>query len=139
MPTLHETQTAFSRALLTQDCADLAPFIIEGAAERLNIYRNTYKMALTNALRLCYPAVHRLVGEEFFAAVAQDFIAASPPCSASLDEYGAAFPDFLARIPSAAALPYLADVARLDWAVHRALHAADADPLGQRDLAGLAK
>ena len=55
-------------------------------------------------------------------------------CSAWLDDYGADFPDFLAAFAPAASLPYLADVARLEWAVSRMLHAADAEPV---DLARL--
>ena len=46
------------------------------AAERLDVYRNTFLSSLTTALRISYPAVHRLVGGEFFEGAAQSFIQA---------------------------------------------------------------
>ena len=137
MPALRELQHALYRSLVERDDGDAAAHIrADGlaAAERLSIYRNTFFGSLTNALRLSYPAVHRLVGAEFFEAVAQEFIEAQPPRGAYLDEYGAEFPDFLVRFPAAESVPYLPDVARLEWAVSRALHAPDATPL---DVAAL--
>jgi hypothetical protein len=107
------------------------------AAERLDIYRNTFASVLTTALRLSYPAVHRLVGAEFFERTARIFIEASPPTSACLDDYGETFADFLSGFKPAASLAYLPDVARLEWAVNRALHAPDAEPLDARRLAAL--
>lgn len=92
---------------------------------------------LTTALRLSYPAVHRLVGADFFEGAARIFIAQHPPRCACLDDYGAEFPGFLSGFPPASSLPYLADVARLEWAVSRALHATDEEPLDARRLAAL--
>jgi len=137
VPALHELQRAVYHSLAAHDDGDAVAHVrADGvaAAERLSIYRNTFYGALTNALRLSYPAIHRLVGKEFFEVLAQQFIDAQPPCGAYLDEYGAGFADFLTRFPAAASLRYLADVARLEWAVNRALHAPDAAPL---DVAAL--
>jgi hypothetical protein len=108
-------------------------------AASLSVYRNTFFGSLSNALRLSYPAVHRLVGAEFFEAVVQKFIEDAPPRSAYLDDYGGAFPDFLAQLPAATSVVYLADVARLEWAVNRALHAPDATPLEVAPLLELAQ
>ena len=69
------------------------------------------------------------MGEDFFAAAAQRFIVASPPRAADLNQYGEGFADFLASFEAAASVPYLPDVARLEWAVNRALHAPPAPPL----------
>jgi hypothetical protein len=74
------------------------------------------------------------VGEEFFEAAAQSFIAAEPPRSAYLNAYGEGFADHLATFPPAASLSYLADVARLEWAVNRALHAPDTGALVVEDF-----
>src|SRR6267378_6124166 len=125
VPALHELQRAVYRSLVAHDDDDAGVYIrADGvaAAARLSVYRNTFIGTLTNALRLSYPAVHRLVGVEFFETSARMFIEGQPPRSAYLDEYGAAFPEFLARFPAATSVPYLADVARLEWAVNRALH-----------------
>jgi hypothetical protein len=106
------------------------------AAGRLAVYRNTFAGVLTNALRLSYPAVHRLVGADFFEGAARVFIEERPPQSACLDDYGGDFAAFLSRFAPAASLAYLPDVARLEWVVNRALHAPDAGPF---ELARLAE
>jgi hypothetical protein len=102
--------------------------------DRLTIYRNTSRTALTNALRLNFPAVQRLVGEDFFAAAADTFIAREPPQTAWLDLFGESFPEFLQSFEPAASLNYLPDVARLERAVGHALHAVDAKPLEYSQL-----
>ncbi|HTY68036.1 MAG TPA: DNA-binding domain-containing protein [Alphaproteobacteria bacterium] len=141
MPTLHETQDALYRSLVEGDDSDAVELILGdelAPAARLAIYRNTFIGSLTTALRISFPAVYRLVGPEFFEAAAQVFVAAHPPRSAYLDEYGAEFPDFLAGFGPAAALAYLPGVARLEWAVNVALHARDAAGLSLARLAALA-
>jgi hypothetical protein len=141
MPTLLELQHAVFRAVVAGESATAASHILEDAlapAERLDVYRNNFFASLTNALRLSFPAVHRLVGEEFFDALAQSFIAAEPPQSAYLNAYGAGFADYIAQFPAASSLPYLADVAGLEWAVNRALHAPDVQPLKAEEFAAIA-
>ncbi len=128
------------RSLLLDEASPAAAALLAAAltpADRLSIYRNTSRTALTNVLRLNYPAVQRLVGEDFFAAAADIFITDEPPRMAWLDFYGAEFPEFLQRFEPAASLPYLADVARLERAVSHALHAADAEVVTPAQLAGL--
>ena len=112
--------------------AGLAP------GQRLSVYRNTMLGTLANALRLAFPVVHALVGAEFFEGAAQIFAREQPPHCADLNAYGAEFADFLRRFEPAATLPYLPDVARLEWAVNRALHAPDARPLDMSQLAAVA-
>jgi len=141
-PSLLELQRALRASLVLHDDSGAAAHVVEGgigAAERLDIYRNTFGSVLTAALRLSYPAVHRLVAAEFFEGAARIFLEASPPANACLDDYGETFADFLSRFEPAASLAYLPDVARLEWAVSRALHAPDAAPLDVRRLAALAE
>ncbi len=124
MPTLHDVQTAMRRSLVHHDkSAAEAMLAAHVPPDQLDIYRNNFLLTLTNALRLCFPAVEKLVGAAFFESAAQIFIAAHPPDIAWLDKYGAALPGFLRAFEPAAVVPYLHDVARLEWAVHRALHA----------------
>jgi hypothetical protein len=103
----------------------------------LDIYRNTIVSALTHALQLSYPAVQRLVGADFFEACAYAYITRHAPAAADLNGYGALFDSFLDQYTAAAVLPYLPDVARLEWAVNRALHAPDASGLDLARLAAL--
>ena len=139
-PTLLELEHAMYRGIVGRDDAEAAACIVADGidpAARLEIYRNTFASVLTNALRLSYPAVHRLVAAECFEGAARLFIDEQPPQSANLDDYGSGFADFLARFPAVAALAYLPDVARLEWAVSRALHAPDTAPLDIVRLAAL--
>lgn len=134
MPTLHDVQEAMRGHVLRSE-AGIAAMIAGGAVpERLDVYRNTVILTLTRALRLAFPAVHKLVGEAFFEAAAGIFIADHPPHAACLDLYGAEFPAFLERFEPARSLSYLPEEARLEWAVNRALHAPD---LPAMDLGGL--
>lgn len=96
---------------------------------RFNVYRNTVFASLTAAVEARFPVVARLVGDEFFRAMAREFIDRAPPSSPVLSTYGAAFPSFLDAFEPVAELPYLADVARLEWARSVAYHARDAEAL----------
>lgn len=137
MPTLLELQHAVERSLLAHADGEAAGHILAGdftPAERLSIHRNTHRGTLIAALRPAFPAFHRLVGGDFFDRAAGTFIDEQPPRSAYLNDYGAELPELLSRLPAAASLSYLSDVARLEWAVNRALHAPDT---GAFDLARL--
>ena len=139
-PSLLELQRALRASLVIHDDSGISAHVVGGdigAGERLDIYRNTFAGVLTMALRLSYPAVQRLVGAEFFERAARVFIEACPPRSACLDDYGHEFPDFLSGFEPASSLAYLPDVARLEWAVNRALHAPDAEPLAAQRLVAL--
>lgn len=142
MRPLRDLQAAFAKGLLNRDQAgdvvgELAPDTVIAPADRLNIYRNTYIGTLVNALRVTYPAVDRLVGEAFFDAAAGKFAVAHPPRESYLNNYGAEFADFLAGFAPAASLPYLPDVARLEWALALAFNAPDAPVLDAGVLAAL--
>jgi hypothetical protein len=133
--TLLELQRAMRASLLERNDGAAAAMLADNVpVDRLNVYRNTFVSSVTKALRLSYPAVHRLVGNDFFEGAAAVFIVQQPPRAAYLDDYGADFPQFLSGFEPAASLEYLADVARLEWAVTRAIHALDVEPL---DLARL--
>ena len=141
MPALREVQAAFRRALLGKEDGALAALIADdgvAAAERLAVHRNNLRISLTDALRDTFPVVCRLVDERFFAYAADEFLTTSPPRRACLAEYGAGFADFLAAFPPCRELAYLPDVARLEWLLNVAAHAADAAPLPPSSLAVVA-
>lgn len=139
MPSLLEIQRGFSAAVFERDNSVL-PWVRENglaAERRLAIYRNNTFLGLAEALREGFPVVHRLVGTEFFDALARRFVADCPPCSGCLLDYGAEFAGCIEAFAPARSLPYLPDVARLEWAWHEAFHAADAGVFGLADLAAL--
>jgi len=92
-------------------------------AAALKVHRNTVLMGLTKALRLTYPTVAWLTGEEFFDQAAFDFASSNPPRGACLSDYGDGFAGFLEGYAPAASLAYLADVARFDLVIERCGHA----------------
>jgi hypothetical protein len=106
-------------------------------ARRFGIHRNNVIVSRVEALADSFPVVQSLVGADFFQAMAGEFVLLSPPRSPVLAEYGADFAEFVAAFPPVAALPYLADLARLEWMRVEALHAADAAPLPPAELATL--
>lgn len=99
------------------------------AARRFAVHRNNVVASLVDALADTFPVVQELVGREFFRAMAANFVRTQPPRSPLLARHGECFPAFIEAFAPARGLPYLADVARLEWARLAALHAADAAPL----------
>lgn len=97
----------------------------EADAKRFAIYRNNVAVGLTTALAQRFPVVKQLVGEPFFNGMARAFMKVSLPQSPLIFAYGDEFGDFIESFEPAAALPYLADVARLEAAWTRAYHAGD--------------
>ncbi len=129
MPTLHDVQQAFARAVWSGELAEAADLIqadVFQPEQRLQLYRNNFNISLREALRAVYPTIVRLVGDDFFATVARALVREAPPRSGNLHDFGAELPAFLRHFKHAAALPYLPDVARIDWACHQAFHAAEA-------------
>lgn len=108
------------------------------APKRFNVYRNNVVASLCEALEQSFPAVGNLLGEDYFKALARAFVAEHPPSSPVLMWYGADYGDFIERFPPLQAYPYLADVARLEWAWLQAYHAADAAPLDPAEIGAVA-
>ena len=132
---LADFQDAFARALVT-GAAPAEPVVADLAAQpAFAVYRNTVMKGCIDALQANFPAVAKLVGEEWFRAAAAEFAARERPMEPSLLAYGKSFPSFLAGFPPAGELGYLADVARLDRLWTEAHAAADAPAIGREALA----
>jgi len=129
MPSLSESQQRFAAAVL-----DLA----REPDERIAVYRHTIFANYRNALGATYRVVRELTGVPFFNTAVDTFVLAHPSTGGDLNVYGDAFGSFLATYPHAAQLPYLPDVARLEWAMDEAHRAADANGDAQGILAALA-
>lgn len=128
----------FHRALdaaITGPDQVLTPWLA-GDGAGLAVCRNTVAKGRADALAGLFPTVQRLVGEDWFHYAALIFAAEHPPTSPVLDDYGQAFPDWLARFEPAQSLPYLPPVARMDLAWSRAHRAVDASVLTAEGLAG---
>ena len=136
---LHEVQRDFSSFVLRESRQALAGIIANGLepAQRLAVYRNNTLLGLTEALRDVYPVVNRLVGENFFNRLAQAYILDFPPQSGCLLTFGGQFAGFLSDFALTQSLPYLPDMARLEWYCHEAYHEADETGLNVSSLAGV--
>ena len=140
MSPLSEIQTGLRRAICAGDLRGAAVLVeAKGvpAAGRLAVHRHHHYISLSAALAATYPVVQKLVGERCFGGLAREFILLAPPASPCLFEYGAGLHRYLAAVPTLMELPYLPDVARLEWAVNEARHAPDAARLPAEALAPL--
>lgn len=132
-------QDAFARALLAPENAGCPPEVASLATQpAFAVYRNTVMKGCIDALQANYPAVARLVGEEWFRAAAAFHVREALPADPTLLRYGAAFADFLARFEPAAELPYLSGVARLDRFWTEAHQAPTTEALVPNAVASLA-
>jgi hypothetical protein len=129
---LRELQLRFAAALFDGTPGAPLPWILEdgiAAEARLAVYRNNLREGFRKALALEFPVIERLVGADYFRALALEFLRLHPSRSGNLHHIGEPFPKFLAERFHDSAYPYLADVARLEWAYQDSLVAPEAEPL----------
>jgi len=128
----HDVQRAFGAALADVGCAAAATEHLRGAAPqaltRLAVYRGNVYGNYLKALSGSYPITRAIVGEEFFEGMAREYARQYPSTCGDLNAYGGMLADFVENFPPAGDLPYLPDVARMEWLAHRAYYAADGIP-----------
>lgn len=137
---LRDLQAAFAGMMKGEDQPGLEAAVVGDAipaAARLRVYRHHVEQSLVAALAATFSTVQTIVGEDFFRAMARRYVAGDLPRQPVLAEYGASFQAFVAGYEPAASLPYLADVARLDWALNLAFHSPATNPLTAADLSSL--
>ena len=123
MPDLAAFQEAFAEALLAE-----TPIGPVARHPGFAVYRNTSARGSVEALRSAFPTVNLLLGEDMFSDMALAYRNEQPPMSPVLAAYGACFANFLSRQPWVEELPYVPDVARLDWLWLESLLARDCGP-----------
>ncbi|OCI91434.1 DUF2063 domain-containing protein [Agrobacterium sp. 13-626] len=134
------TQAEFATALFDTDRA-----VPEGLTawnglrpeRRFGVYRDNVVAGLIGALASRFPVAENIVGKDFFAAMAHEFVRLHPPQSPLLLAYGDDFADFVETFEPAGDIDYLPDVIRLEAARGKAYHAADAAPLDPVLLAAI--
>ncbi|HXZ53048.1 MAG TPA: DNA-binding domain-containing protein [Burkholderiales bacterium] len=129
MRSLRELQAEFARALR-------AP-ASDGRAPGLAVYRANVEGNLASALAGAYPIVRKIVGQGYFAQLCRAYAARHSSASGDLNRYGSQFAHFLGDYAEVADLPYLPDVARIEWLVHFAYYAQDPDEFDANALAGV--
>lgn len=113
----------------------IAHHAVDARARGLKAYQANGHALAERALLGAYPVLAQLLGTESFADLARALWHAQPPTRGDVARWGEGLAAFLAQDPQLQDDPYLADVARAEWALHRCASAVDAAP----DLASLAR
>lgn len=91
------------------------------------VYRANTAALAKRALGAAYPVLAQLLGAENFTPLSRLFWRAHPPRCGDIAQWGAALPAWLQHQSQLADQPFLADVARVEWALHQLASAADAE------------
>jgi hypothetical protein len=136
MPSLRSLQTDFLDAILSGELEGATPLLACGRgtgraapARRLAVYQNNVRANFIESLHSSFPALWRLVGEDYFRQIAGAYHRSYPSRSGDLLHAGRDFPDYVAKLHRADEYRYLADIARLEWLCQEALLAAAHAPL----------
>lgn len=124
-------QSRVKQVILGSASTDLAPEFTRGGFDplrRFNIYRNNTFASLTTTLLSVFPVTASLLGEGYFRFAAAGYIKGNPPSEPRLVRYGGNFAEFLGRLEDLRSMPFVADVARLEWRIAEALDASVSEP-----------
>jgi hypothetical protein len=127
---LSQLQSTLCRSLLGDPDFALAGMLLAHGApapERIRIHRNNIVIALTAALAANYPRTFQSMGEAGFDQAAEAFIRWRPPTTPGLSGYGDGFAEVAAAHPVTIADPFIADLARVEWALRCVARAAEPD------------
>ncbi|WP_372825161.1 putative DNA-binding domain-containing protein [Polaromonas sp.] len=101
----------------------------------LQAYRSNGHALAQRVLSAAYPVLAQLTGAESFDTLSRHFWQSHPPVRGDMAQWGAGFADFIKTLADLMREePYLADVARVEWALHTVATQAD----GQADLSSFA-
>lgn len=138
MPSLHEILSQFT-AGINRTSEDILLHIKQtpklSEKDHFSIYQNSIQGGLQNALIKLFPVCHKLVGNDFFVAMANAYIHSHISKSPDIADYGKHFAKCISEFSPANVLPYLSDVARLEWAWHIAFYARNSGNLDFKKLA----
>lgn len=119
---------AFRDALFHQDMAfyeEIKGHSDEEKAIRFNVYRNNVYVSLIDALADIFPVSQTLVGNEFFRAMAREYLQDNLPKTPIIGEYGATFADFIRAFEPSKSVPFLGDLADLEHKLLTLTHAQE--------------
>lgn len=136
-PTLKDLQVCLKSEITSSDGHAFVPFIVKGLMDiedRLAIYSDAYFSRIAEALRTDFEATYQTLGEETFFELVSAYIKEFPSTSTSIEEVGAKFPDFIRKLDPGIGLPYLSELAQIEWALIEAFYADDLLPFNPNSL-----
>ena len=109
----------------------------DAGERRLSVYAEGYFVRIREALAELYEAVHHVLGDRSFTELARAYAVKYPSHDYNLSFSGRHLSDFLTQTPLAQQLPFLPELAYLEWQVSQAFHAFDLPSLDERNIAAL--
>ena len=143
MLSLDELQEQFMLTVIGANKNKILDYIKDNgkisSADRFEVHRQTIFDGYENALKIVFPGIWQLVGDDCAKGVALAFSHKldNLPKKACLNNWGENFPDFLSSFPSTKSLPYLKDYAKLEWLQHKSYNAKRGALMTPSDLHAL--
>ena len=141
MSALRDQQKEFAQFINTGGSSDTDEHFTQTIREnglsgerRLTIYHRGVSIGFRDVLGGIFDVVRKLVGDEFFNHVADHYVRKHPSQTGNVHDFGAEFPNFLASFPGLESLPYLPDVASLEWSYHTVFHSPTGEMLNIEKL-----
>lgn len=119
------------RPRLLSEIVDRGPFT---RIDRLDVYAEAYYSRLLEVLESDFGTLKRLVGENIFRGLVVDYLKVHPSRSYTAAELGRELPNFVRGWELSEDLPYLADVAALEWAIVDSFFAIESGRLDPLEL-----
>lgn len=116
---------------------DTAALVKGGALspdERVNVYAEMYWLRLRDVLREEFSLVRAVLGDDDFDVLAAKYVRAHPSTHPSLNWLGQHLPEFLRAHP-VEGVPWLGELAELEWARSQSFLAPDSAVAAPADLA----
>ncbi len=140
-PRLVLTETHFQDYVL-QGAAAIDRHIEGDSAEfrstRLGIYRDAYRLRLTEVLGNDYEVLRAYLGDETFDSLARDYIGAHPSTFRNVRWFGGRLAEFLRVTTPYIERPEMAELAQFEWSLGEAFDAADIEAVQFEDMAAVA-
>ncbi len=137
MPSLRDLQLRTFAALVCAEPRDDLRWLRAGrvpAEVRLKVYRNNLHETARKTLASAYPVIEQLVGPDCFRSLAKVYVERYPSRHGDLALYGQHFPRLLAHMYDDSEHPYLASVAKIEWACVECEAAPDERPFDAEEL-----
>ncbi|GAC1620355.1 MAG: DNA-binding domain-containing protein [Nevskia sp.] len=126
---------------MLRDRAGIGGLVVDDDAapieQRLNVYRDGYRLRLIEVLTGDHPGLLHLVGAADFDALCRDYIDSHPSTHFNIRWFGEELPEFLCSHPRWSRQPALAEMATLEWALTLAFDAVDESLATMADAAAL--